>query len=82
MEVQSFHSLATFYQRFVGDFSTITTPITECLKKESFNRVSCKKLFFLSNKEKLCTTAMLALTDFDKIFQLECDTSGVGFVLS
>ncbi|CAN8289948.1 unnamed protein product [Cochlearia groenlandica] len=31
-EVRSFHSMASFYQRFVHYFNNITSPLTDCMK--------------------------------------------------
>ncbi|XP_056853173.1 uncharacterized protein LOC130502399, partial [Raphanus sativus] len=59
--VRSFHGLASFYRRFVKDFSTIAAPMTSVIKKNvSFTWGPAKEE---------------SLPNFDKTYEIECDAS-------
>jgi hypothetical protein len=61
-QVLSFLDLVGFYHRFVKDFSTIAAPLDELIDML---------------KDKLTHAPLLQLSDFNKTFELECD-SGIG----
>ncbi|XP_031276789.1 uncharacterized protein LOC116135233 [Pistacia vera] len=83
-EVRSFHGLASFYRRFVKDFSSIAAPLNELVKKNViFKWDDVHNRAFKTLKDKLTNAPLLCFPNFDKAFKIECDASeiGIGAVL-
>ena len=77
-EVRSFHGLVTFYRRFISNSNTITALLTDFLMQKSFVWIDEAQESFQPLKRKLTEAPILALPNFDKIFELNCNALGVG----
>ena len=85
-KVRSFHSLTSFYRKFIRNFSGICAPILDIVKKRHkyFKWIEDAKKIFKILKEKITEQPILVLPNFEKTFQVRSDASGVaiGEVLS
>eukprot|EP00253_Pinus_taeda_P024797 PITA_24797 len=85
-EVRSFHGLASFYRKFIRNFSEICTPMLDMIKKinQPFHWTEAAEHSFKILKKKITERPVLRLPDFNKVFQVRCDASGtaIGVVLS
>ena len=85
-EVRSFHGLASFYKKFIRNFSKINAPIIETIKKrkQPFKWTAEAERKFKILKQKITEKHVLILPDVTKPFQVKCDASGeaIGVVLS
>lgn len=85
-EVIRFHGLASFYRKFMMNFSSIYAPFVEMIKKEhqpfEWTKETIKGFKLL--KCKITTNLVLALPYFQKLFEVKSDASGmaIGVVLS
>jgi hypothetical protein len=85
-EVRSFHGLASFYRKFIRYFSGICAPMMDTVEKrhKSFKWIEEDEKIFNTLKEKVMERPILVLPNFENMFQVRCDESGIaiGGVLS
>ena len=76
-EVRSFVGLASYYRKFVPNFSKIVKPLTSLTKKNNpYIWTSKQQEAFEVLKTKLCETPVLQFPNFDKPFYIYTDASG------
>jgi hypothetical protein len=85
-EVRSFHGLASFYWKFIRNFSGISAVMMDTVKKRHkyFHWTEEVEKSFNLLKRKVTEQPVLLLPDFQKTFQVKCDASGfaIGSFLS
>ncbi|CAK9800876.1 Transposon Ty3-I Gag-Pol polyprotein [Anthophora plagiata] len=79
-EVHRFVSLASYFRRFIKNFSSIATPLYDLVKKSApFNFGSKEHESFEILKKHLANEPVLAIYDPNLKTELHCDASASGF---
>ena len=78
-EVRSFHGLASFYRKFIRRFRSICGPLTKIMRgdKKEFKWTRGVDKSFNLLKQQITEQPILVVPNFNKVFQVECDTSGI-----
>lgn len=78
-EVRRFLGMASWYRRFVQNFSTLVAPISSLLRKNAkFAWTPEAESAFCEIKDRLVCAPVLVCPDFTKPFVLQTDASNVG----
>ena len=80
-QVKSFLGLTGYYRKFIYNYATIATPLTDLTKKGRPSRVVWTDetdKAFNQLKASLCSDPILKLPDFDRPFVLRTDASDTG----
>ena len=78
-KLRSFLGLAGYYRRFISNFSSVASPLTQLTQKSTtFQWVLPQQKVFSLLKQSLCTEPVLAYQGFERPFILQTDASNVG----
>ncbi|WVZ89617.1 hypothetical protein U9M48_035996 [Paspalum notatum var. saurae] len=67
-----FLGLAWYYRKYVKDYGALAAPLTQLLRKDSFEWSPAATEAFQRLKTELTTTPILTLPDFSKPFVVRC----------
>jgi hypothetical protein len=82
--LQDFLDLTGYYMKFVHHYGKFFKPLTDLLEKNAFHWTPIAEQAFIDLKRAMCTTPVLAASDFNKTFVVESYASGtsIGIVLT
>ncbi len=80
-EVRTFLGMTGYYRRFIQNYASIAEPLTDLTKKSQLEKVHWDEraeLAFQRLKKMLVSAPLMKNPDFNRVFILQTDASGVG----
>ena len=77
--LRGFLGLAGYYRKFIQGFGVIAAPLTRLLRRDAFSWDEEAEAAFQALKGALTTGPVLQMLNFDELFMVDCNASGVGF---